>query len=1778
MSELRVGDLVELPPVRTVIQLADLANERLAREIVEDFVLTADCDFVLTALLDAMTGDEGQGFFLQGNFGSGKSHLLAVLELLFREDRAWNVLVRQEGRYRKLQKALSGTTMVAAVSLVEHAGSERLEDICLGALDIGPASAAEGQALEEIRAALENRHQGALEAFLQERGVTPERLFDVSRPDLLDDLVRELDLPFRVRRQRGAVVDALESHLDAKETPSRALLIIDELSEFLRSKPDARAFNEDIRFLQFLGEASRRMPLFVVASLQEHIETTGEIDQTAFGKIKDRYPTRLSLTGTHVRELASARLIRKKPGAEAHLAELYRKFRTSFSGLDLSESDFVALYPVHPATVELLDDLLPLFSRHRGAVDFLHYQLAGDPKRHIDGLARAPAESLLGPETILDHFRIRIQETLETSPYLTVVLAFYEKELPRLFAEPERRETALRLVKILILLAISPVRRRRNVRELAEMLLKSITTLESGANYDYVRDLLEKMRLEGAYLAVASGKGPHDAVYSVDLAADVQLIIKRRIESLLNDPGFSTETAVATLLPHFQSPELPLASFASAPITERRVAWQKTRREGVLLFCRDENDPLLSDNRLDEITEKLFTTESDFCIIVMAVMAPSESSDVPERLLARLEDHGPEPYLIWLPAPLASGKDKSLELVRRTAARLVLRERFRVESTDVAKRVVETLGPLIQEDLELSENMIQRAYRGGRFFAPSASPPFTPAELPTLPFDRIVDRLAEFPLARRFPDHYQVAPTLELPASDLATPLLVEFFRAGEVDSQKLSHPLRHVFDAVLKPLGLVHRTATGYRLQPDPSQNELVRLMLERVGEARVEREPLQRELRKGRFGLTRSAFDLTVLGLTYSGQLTAYASGRKMSLDTLDLRSVARIQELGPGEMLSRDLQKVLATLPFVPPRLRQGTFGFAQQRELWELATKWKSEIERRGADLEAEIDRARAYRSAAELDLDALASSVERMVSIAKEVKVSYTAREGLERLARRAREEPELAHDVERFDELSRFFTDDWERYLFVRRYLDDPALRFRAEHAELTATSERLRELASRPDLPFAPELNRKLKDEMQSFLSEYGTAYEQEHRTQKSKERVEPLLQLREGKSYGLLRRLAGISLVSVDDDLVTVDRILDEALAKTCDRLSPELLRSKPTCECGFRLGETLAVPPLSKVQEGIDRGIVQYLERLREPGYREPIESALHGLSEVGKDSLVSRIRALYELDLEGAELLKRADKLVTRDVVDAVNDGLAGHAVLVERSLEELSERIAQRSFPRQKLLAIVTKWIDGGASLGPDDYVKVVSEGKTRQSGLAAFVRERFPELATWWDELGERKASRAMVFAYRGEHPDGADGADGADGVEPRIAERLAEACGAFVSEEPRKAAGVLDAVELELDTKERTSLLAGDRGADADALAGLAYGERAFRFAVQERGKKLIQMVTAGSLAKLPSFSSEAPEPIAHRLGLEALSRALRSAVVVRDGIRGLQDRASSPPDTVERWERHFRQHLAPVPSALCYLEEAVRELKLELDLSGFTATARTALGEASSTFESFYLAQSSSWGTDSRERPGMLPDVFSKHRDHYRKKLGASSERFVFMDGMRWDVWSRLWEGLLPRLRSVYRVVDEVPLWSVYPTTTKVQLDAAGIGLPELGLAAEPTPGYGAGSEEPPLVPGFLRLRGPGGEYIERLNLVDEKIHESSLPLSDVLREIELHARRSLAVLLDEAPRGTLVFLFSDHGFRENPRWTHASKHHASRYRHGGASPFEVITPLVILYRGGG
>jgi len=57
-------------------------------------------------------------------------------------------------------------------------------------------------------------------------------------------------------------------------------------------------------------------PFWILGALQESIEKTGDISQTIFNKIKDRYQRNLELSARHIRELIDRRLIRKK-GPEA---------------------------------------------------------------------------------------------------------------------------------------------------------------------------------------------------------------------------------------------------------------------------------------------------------------------------------------------------------------------------------------------------------------------------------------------------------------------------------------------------------------------------------------------------------------------------------------------------------------------------------------------------------------------------------------------------------------------------------------------------------------------------------------------------------------------------------------------------------------------------------------------------------------------------------------------------------------------------------------------------------------------------------------------------------------------------------------------------------------------------------------------------------------------------------------------------------------------------------------------------------------------------------------------------------------------------------------------------------------------------------------------------------------------------------------------------------------------------------------------------------------------
>ncbi len=161
------------------------------------------------------------------------------------------------------------------------------------------------------------------------------------------------------------------------------LLVLDELSEFLRSKEDARAFNEDVRFLQFLGEWSRDRRFWILAAMQEGIEHTGELEHSLYRKIKDRYPLRLLLTPAHVHSLIADAILLKKAGYAAAVRGLCRDLQQSQPALSKDLARLEAIYPLHPVTLALLEEIRDRFSQTRGVVDFVVTTLRGDASRGV---------------------------------------------------------------------------------------------------------------------------------------------------------------------------------------------------------------------------------------------------------------------------------------------------------------------------------------------------------------------------------------------------------------------------------------------------------------------------------------------------------------------------------------------------------------------------------------------------------------------------------------------------------------------------------------------------------------------------------------------------------------------------------------------------------------------------------------------------------------------------------------------------------------------------------------------------------------------------------------------------------------------------------------------------------------------------------------------------------------------------------------------------------------------------------------------------------------------------------------------------------------------------------------------------------------------------------------------------------------------------------------------------------------------------------------------------
>ena len=516
------------------------------------------------------------------------------------------------------------------------------------------------------------------------------------------------------------------------------------------------------------------------------------------------------------------------------------------------------------------------------------------------------------------------------------------------------------------------------------------------------------------------------------------------------------------------------------------------------------------------------------------------------------------------------------------------------------------------------------------------------------------------------------------------------------------------------------------------------------------------------------------------------------------------------------------------------------------------------------------------------------------------------------------------------------------------------------------------------------------------------------------------------------------------------------------------------------------------------------------------------------------------------------------------------------------MDDLYDNLLDRSFPRDKLLEIFFEWLDRGEKADPKVYVKVISRSNPfRDTPLKTEVDEKYPELMPLYREGGEEnfncllwsarwlkdhsleKENIRELFEEYGEQLE-------------RDFDSLCEMADFILTEQPKEALSLIREGEGTLMDKKMESLLWNvlEERRDNKKLSNIASiikKERLFSFILKRASSLLFKILQdKPGLVKNQEILNvyDCLKSETELMAKEDV-RTCRIFFSIHKSLDSLDRWQPDRVKTYLNWEKVFTSYLAYMPYWLSSLASNLNRTSLlkEPAFNNLKGKVKNITGSYDKVFKDFYIKNYPSWRNGEKPRPYFIHNIVPEVFPYYKKALKAEHSEFFLLDAMRWDLWGYIKRKVISSIPQI-RVVKEIPLWAHPPTVTSVQMDGfyssswpAGVTLKNDFLAGE---NFDLESEK-------IEEKSIGEERLIKYNLIDNKLHVSPDDMVTLYREINLRLETYLSVYFDSLPAKSMVLLFSDHGFKENTGFPDKKK----RYSHGGLSLWEVMVPLVILYK---
>ena len=308
---MKYRDLVQFEPIESVVQLRDADEEAEARHLVETYVISdrmADqLANVVIPQLQFLSPRDDKGVLIVGNYGTGKSHFMAVVSAV--AEYADLVSVLDHDLVREAAQPIAGHFKVLRTEIGGVTGS--LRDILLRELEI----------------ALENWG-------------TP---FTFPPAD-------------QVTNNKDAIIAAVGTFQE-RYPDHGILLVVDELLDYLRTREE-RQLILDLGFLRELGEVAALTPFRFLGGLQETLFDNPRFSFVAeqLHRVRDRFE-QVRIAREDIAYVVSHRLLCKTDEQLALITAHLRQFTPLYGRMAERLDEFAQLFPIHPAYLETFERL-----------------------------------------------------------------------------------------------------------------------------------------------------------------------------------------------------------------------------------------------------------------------------------------------------------------------------------------------------------------------------------------------------------------------------------------------------------------------------------------------------------------------------------------------------------------------------------------------------------------------------------------------------------------------------------------------------------------------------------------------------------------------------------------------------------------------------------------------------------------------------------------------------------------------------------------------------------------------------------------------------------------------------------------------------------------------------------------------------------------------------------------------------------------------------------------------------------------------------------------------------------------------------------------------------------------------------------------------------------------------------------------------------------------------------------------------------------------------------